>query len=77
MLIIKRDPNSSTQRRTMPCAEGYHAELSSHFGYLEAAAEESGNGDAVYHLSKARMAMIPAHTAKRARQADMWEFIPT
>ncbi|CAB1104515.1 unnamed protein product [Ectocarpus sp. CCAP 1310/34] len=67
------DENAGRGRRAPP---GY-ADLSYHFGYLETAAEESGNGDAVHHLSKARTAMIAAHTAKRARQADMREFIAT
>ena len=44
-----------------------YAELSSHFGVLERAAEESGNGDAAFYLSKVRMAMIAAHAAKRKR----------
>ena len=39
------------------------------------AAEESGNGDAAFHLSKAKMAMIAAHAAKGARQSDMREFV--
>ena len=39
------------------------------------AAEKSGNGDAAFHLSKAKMAIIAAHAAKRARQSDMREFV--
>ena len=54
-----------------------YAELSSHFGVLERAAEESGNGDAAFYLSKARMAMIAAHAAKRTRQADLRKFVVT
>ena len=54
-----------------------YAELSAHFGVLESAAEKSGNADAAHYLSKARMAMILAHAARRTRQADMREFIAT
>ena len=54
-----------------------YAELSSHFGVLERAAEESGNGDAAFYLSKARIAMIAAHAAKRTRQADLRKFVAT
>ncbi|CAB1116635.1 unnamed protein product [Ectocarpus sp. CCAP 1310/34] len=54
------DENAGRGRRAPP---GY-PELSSHFGYLEAAAEGSGNRDALCHLSKARMAMIAAHNRK-------------
>ena len=123
------DPKSSTQRRTLPCAEGelclqqdrtpqapdghvckggcgeekdgeeedeeeegggdkntgrerrappVYDELSSQFGVLEAAEEESGNGDAVFYLTKSKMAMIAAHSAKRrVRQADTREFVAT
>ena len=52
-----------------------YGELSSHFGVLEVAARESGNGDAAFHLSKAKMAMIAAHAAKGVRQTDMREFV--
>ena len=48
-----------------------YATLSAHFDLLERAADESGNGDAAFHLQKAKMAMIAAHTSKRARQADL------
>lgn len=44
--------------------------LSSHFGVLEKAAADSGNGDAVFHLQRAKMAMIAAHASKPTRQAD-------
>ena len=54
-----------------------YSELSSHFGALEKAPEESGNGDAAFYLSKARMAMIAAHAAKRTRQVDLREFVAT
>ena len=36
---------------------------------------ESGNGDAVFYLTKAKMAMIAAHSAKRVRQADRHETV--
>ena len=41
-----------------------YATLSAHFGHLERAADESGNGDAVFHLQKAKMAMIAVHASK-------------
>ena len=44
---------------------------------LNAAAEESGNGDAAFYLTRAKMAMIAAHSAKRVRQVDMREFVET
>ena len=50
-------------------------ELSPHFSVLEAAADDSGNADAAFFLTKAKMAMIAAHFAKRVRQADMREFV--
>ena len=43
------DENTGLARRVPPA----YGELSSHFGVLEAAAEESGNGDAALYLSKA------------------------
>lgn len=52
-----------------------YAELSSHFGALETAAEGSGNHEAAFHLQKAKMAMIAAHASKPARQADMRELM--
>ena len=56
------DGDESTGRgRGAPPA---YAELSSHFGVLERVAEERGNGDAAFHLSKAKMAMIAARAAK-------------
>ena len=67
------DENTGRERRAPPA----HDELSSHFGVLEAAAEESGNRDAAFYLTKAKMAMIAAHSAKRVRQADMKEFVVT
>jgi len=66
-------PDNNAKRRAPP---GYD-ELSPHFGVLEAAAEESDNGDAAFYLTKAKMAMIAAHSAKRVRQADMREFVET
>jgi len=67
------DENTGRERRAPPAYD----ELSSHFGVLEAAAEESGNGDAAFYLTKAKMAMIAAHSAKRVRQADMRAFVTT
>ena len=67
------DEKTGRERRAPPAYD----ELSSHFGVLEAAAEESGNGDAAFYLTKAKMAMIAAHSAKRVRQADMREFFVT
>ena len=69
------DGDESTGRcRGAPPA---YAELSSHFGILERAAKESENGHAAFYLSKARMAMIAAHAAKRTRQADLREYVAT
>ena len=65
------DENTGLARRAPPA----YGELSSHFGVLEEAAEESGNGDAALYLAKAKMAMIAAHSTKRVRQADMREFV--
>ncbi|CAB1106964.1 unnamed protein product [Ectocarpus sp. CCAP 1310/34] len=65
--------NTGRERRGPPAYSG----LSPHFGVLESAADESGNGDAAFHLQKAKMAMIAAHAAKRVRQADMREFVET
>ena len=67
------DENTGRERRAPPAYD----ELSSHFGVLEAAAEESGNRHAAFYLTKAKMAMIAAHSAKRVRQADMREFVAT
>ncbi|CAB1112872.1 unnamed protein product [Ectocarpus sp. CCAP 1310/34] len=67
------DDNTGLARRVPPA----YGELSSHFGVLEAAAEESGNGDAALYLAKAKMAMIAAHSKRRVRQADMREFVAT
>ena len=63
------DEHTGRERRAPPAYD----ELSSHFGVLEAAAEESGNRDVAFYLTKAKMAMIPARSAKRVRQADMRE----
>ena len=54
------DESTGRGRGTPPA----YAELSSHFGVLERAAGESGNGDATFYLSKAGMAIIAAHAAK-------------
>ena len=67
------DDNTGLARRVPPA----YGELSSHFGVLEAAAEESGNGHAALYLAKAKMAMIAAHSKRRVRQADMREFVAT
>ena len=67
------DENTGRERRAPPAYD----ELSSHSGVLEAAAEESGNRDAAFYRTKAKMAMIAAHSAKRVRQADMREFVAT
>lgn len=58
----------STKRGGM--APPDYAELSSHFGFLERAAQESGNRDRTPHLQKTRMSMIAAQVSKPARQAD-------
>ena len=69
------DGDESTGRgRGAPPA---YAELSSHFGVLERVAEESGNGDAAFYLSKAKLAMIAARAAKRTIQVDLREFVAT
>ena len=65
--------NTGRERRAPPA----YSELSPHFGILESAADESGNGDAAFHLRKAKMSMIAAHAAKGVRQADMREFVET
>ncbi|CAB1105377.1 unnamed protein product [Ectocarpus sp. CCAP 1310/34] len=52
--------NTGRERRAPPA----YSELSPHFGVLESAADESGNGDAAFHLQKAKMVMIAAHAAK-------------
>ena len=66
------DDESTEPGRGAPPA---YAELSPHFGVLERAAEECGNKDAAFYLSKARMSMIAAHSAKRTRQTDLREFV--
>eukprot|EP00903_Cladosiphon_okamuranus_P011316 g10668.t1 len=65
------DDNTGPERRAPPD----YTELSPHFGVLEAAADESGNAEAAFFLTKAKMAMIAAHSAKGVRQADMREFV--
>ena len=72
----KEDGGDESAERGRDAPPAY-AELSAHFGVLESAAEKSGNADAAHYLSKARMAMILAHAARRTRQADMREFIAT
>ena len=67
------DENTGRERRAPPAYD----ELSSPFSVLAAAAEESGNRDAAFYKTKAKMAMIAAHCAKRVRQADMSEFVAT
>eukprot|EP00903_Cladosiphon_okamuranus_P014014 g13032.t1 len=59
------DENTGGGRRDPPP----YGELSPHFNVLKAAAEESGNRDAAFHLTKAKMAMIAAHAAEGARRA--------
>ena len=66
------DDESTEPGRGAPPA---YAELSPHFGVLESAVEECGNKDAAFYLSKARMSMIAAHSAKRTRQTDLREFV--
>ena len=65
--------NTGRKRRAPPAYD----ELSSHFGVLKAAAVESGNGDAAFYLTKEKMAMIAAHSAKRVRQANMRQSVAT
>ncbi|CAB1097844.1 unnamed protein product [Ectocarpus sp. CCAP 1310/34] len=65
------DDNTGPERRAPPAYD----ELSPHFSVQEAAADESGNGDAAFFLTKAKMVMIAAHSAERVRQADMREFV--
>ncbi|CAB1116616.1 unnamed protein product [Ectocarpus sp. CCAP 1310/34] len=67
------DEDTGRVRRAPPA----YGELSSYFGVLEAAAEESGNGEAALYLAKAKMAMIVVHSATRVRQADMREIVAT
>ena len=71
----KDDGDESTGRGRG--APRVYAELSSPFDVLERAAEESGDEDAAFYLSKARMAMIAAHAAKRTRQTDLRKFVAT
>ena len=51
-----------------------YAELSCHFRPLESIAEECAVAEAAYHLHKAKMAMIAAHTSKPVRQTDIIAF---
>ena len=67
------DDNTGRERRAPPAYD----EVSSHVSVLEAAAEESGDRDAAFYLTRAKKAMIVAHSAKRVSQADMREFIET
>ena len=67
------DKNMGRERRASPAYD----ELSAQFIVLEAAEEESSNRDAAFYLTKAKMAMIAAHSAKLVRQADMREFLAT
>ncbi|CAB1112272.1 unnamed protein product [Ectocarpus sp. CCAP 1310/34] len=60
-----------------PRAPPGYEERSSHFGALEVAAEDSGNGDAAFYLTKAKMSMIAAHSARRVRQTDVRGFVAT
>ena len=57
----EEDDESTGRGRGAPRSYG---ELSSNFGILERAAKDSGNADAVLHLSKAGMAMIAAYANK-------------
>ncbi|CAB1096975.1 unnamed protein product [Ectocarpus sp. CCAP 1310/34] len=66
--------NTGRERRAPRAPPGYE-ELSSHFGALEVAAEDSGNGDAAFYLTKAKMSMIAAHSARRVRQTDIRGFV--
>ncbi|CAB1118976.1 unnamed protein product [Ectocarpus sp. CCAP 1310/34] len=60
--------NTGRECRAPRAPPGYE-ELSSHFGALEVAAEDSsGNGDAAFYLTKAKMSTIVAHSARRVRQ---------
>ena len=70
----EEDDESTGRGRGAPPSYGG---LSSHFGILERAAQDSGNADAALYLSKARMAMIAAYANKRTRQADLREFLST
>ena len=45
-----------------------YADISSSFGLLDRAAEEGGNGNAAFHLPKARMAFIEGRAFKPVRQ---------
>ena len=57
----KEDDESTGRGRDAPPSYG---ELSSHFGVLERAAQNSGNADAALYLSKARMTMIAPYANK-------------
>ncbi|CAB1101512.1 unnamed protein product [Ectocarpus sp. CCAP 1310/34] len=68
--------NTGRERRAPRAPPGYE-ELSSHFGALEVAAEDSGNGNAAFYLTKANMSVIAAHSARRVRQTDIRGFVAT
>ncbi|CAB1101968.1 unnamed protein product [Ectocarpus sp. CCAP 1310/34] len=68
--------NTGRERRAPRAPPGYE-ELSPHFGALEVAAEDSGNGGAAFYLTKAKMSMIAAHSARRVRQTDIRGFVAT
>lgn len=75
LLAEESSDDEATEEPTARMAPPPYAAVSSHFGALETAAEESGNHDAAFHLQKAKMAMIAAHTSKPARQTDMRQFL--
>lgn len=50
-------------------------ELAPHFGVLERAAEEDGDGEADAYLKKPKIVMIAAHASKQTREADFREFL--
>ncbi|CAB1103823.1 unnamed protein product [Ectocarpus sp. CCAP 1310/34] len=68
--------NMGRERRAPRAPPGYE-ELSLHFGALAVAAEDSGNGDAAFYPTKAKMSMIAAHSARRVRQTDIRGFVAT
>ena len=70
----EEDDESTGRGRGAPPSYG---ELSSHFGILERAAQDSGNAEAAWYLPKARMAMIAAYANKRTRQVDLRDFVST
>ncbi|CAB1096174.1 unnamed protein product [Ectocarpus sp. CCAP 1310/34] len=68
--------NTGRERRAPRAPPGYE-ELPSHFGALELAAEDNGNGDAAFYRTKAKMSMIAAHSARRERQTGIRGFVAT